>query len=264
MPFDHFLRNVAPLLGLHGRAFRRRGIKRRLEQRMAALGLSGFEEYLRRVQEDPEEHHHLAELLTVTITRFFRDRDVFARIEASVIPSMLERNRSELNVWSIGCASGEEPYSLAMLWRERFQDRWPAIRFTLLATDIDENLLVRARIGRFKASSVREVPEDILGAAFVREGGFFTVSQAIRDRVQFKRHNILEEMPFQGMDMILCRNLAFTYFSKEQRVHILRKISESLKRRGYFCIGKDESLPLLYPTLFVPIHEPEKIYQKFG
>ena len=264
MPFDEFLKNVAPLLGLYGRTFQRRGMKRRLERRMADIGLSGFDDYWSRIQEDVEERNRLAGILTVTISRFFRDRDVFDRIETSVIPSMLERNRSELKVWSIGCASGEEPYSLAMLWRERFQERWPATRFTILATDIDENLLMRARDGRFKSSSVREVPEDIGGRGIALESGFFVVNQAIRQSVQFWRHDVLHEDPFPEMDMILCRNLAFTYFSKERQMDVLRKISRSLKKEGYLCIGKDESLPLMYPTLFIPIHQKERIYQKFG
>lgn len=264
MPFDEFLKNVAPLLGLRGRAFQRRGIKRRLEQRMSDLGLSGFEDYLSRVREDGEERNHLAEILTVTISRFFRDKDVFERMETSIIPSLLEEGREELNVWSIGCASGEEPYSLSMLWRKRFQDKWPTIRFIILATDIDENLLIRARDGKYKSSSVREIPEDIRGSVFTLEDGFFVVNPAVRQSVQFKRHDVLQENPFPGMNMIFCRNLAFTYFSKERQMNVLKKISISLEEEGYLCIGKDESLPITYPTLFVPVFQNERIYQKFG
>jgi chemotaxis methyl-accepting protein methylase len=263
MPFDEFLKEVAPLLGLHGRAFQRRGIKRRLERRMAGIGVSGFDQYLSRVKEDPEERNRLAEILTVTISRFFRDKDVFARMETSVIPSILGKGRKELSVWSIGCASGEEPYSLAILWKERFQERWPAVRFVILATDIDEGLLSRAQQGRYKGSSVREVPEDLRGKAFRLGNGFFALNEAIRQSVQFKRHDMLEEDPFPGMDAVFCRNLAFTYFSKERQRDVLKKISLSLNEGGYLCIGKTERLPLMYPTLFVPIYQQEQIYQKF-
>jgi chemotaxis protein methyltransferase CheR len=264
MPFDEFLKEAAPLLGLHGRAFRRRGIKRRLERRMIDIGLSGFDEYLSRVKEDLGERNHLAEIFTVTISRFFRDRDVFARMEASVIPSILEKGRKEFRAWSIGCASGEEPYSLAMLWREKLQDKWPAVRLILLATDIDEGLLERARQGRYKSSSVREVPEEIRGNAFRRENGSFVLNQTIRQGVQFKRHDILEEDPSPGMALILCRNLAFTYFSKDRQMDVLKKISMSLEKGGALCVGKAESLPLMYPTLFIPTYQKEGIYQKFG
>jgi chemotaxis protein methyltransferase CheR len=264
MPFDEFLRGVAPLLGLHGRAFRRRGIKRRLERRMAGIGVSGFGEYLRRVTEDQEELDHLTRIFSVTISRFFRDKDVFTRMEASVIPTILKKGLRELRVWSIGCASGEEAYSLAMLWKEKFQDTWPATRFAVLATDIDEGLLRRAEEGRYKSSSLREVPEDIREHAFKLEQGFFAVSQEVRQSVQFKRHDVLKEDPLPGMDLILCRNLAFTYFSKERQRDVLKKISTGLGEGGYLCIGRTETLPLMYPTLFIPIYHKERIYQKFG
>jgi chemotaxis protein methyltransferase CheR len=263
MPFDEFLKDAALLLGLHGRAFQRRGIKRRLERRMADIGVSGFDPYLSRVNEDPQERNHLAEILAVTISRFFRDKDVFARMEASVIPSILGKGREELRAWSIGCASGEEPYSLAILWKEKFQDKWPAVRFILLATDIDEGLLKRARQGRYKGSSLREVPEDLRGSAFRPENGFFVLSQDIRQSVRFERHDMLQEDLFLGMDVIFCRNLAFTYFSRERQMDVLKKIFMSLEKGGYLCIGKTENLPLMYPTLFIPVHQKERIYRKF-
>jgi chemotaxis methyl-accepting protein methylase len=230
---------------------------------MAGIGVSGFDQYLGRVKEDPEERNRLAETFTVTISRFFRDRDVFARMEGSVIPSILERGQKELRAWSIGCASGEEPYSLALLWKEKFQHRWPEVRFVVLATDVDEGLLKRAQQGRYKGSSVREVPEDLRGNAFSLENGFFVLTQAIRQSVEFKRHDMLREGPFPGMDVVFCRNLAFTYFSKERQKDVLKKISMSLNQGGYLCIGKTENLPLMYPTLFIPIYPKERVYQKF-
>jgi chemotaxis protein methyltransferase CheR len=89
------------------------------------------------------------------------------------------------------------------------------------------------------------------------------LNQVARENVEFKRHDILREEPFLGMDIVFCRNLAFTYFSKERQIEVLKKIAISLKKNGYLVVGKDESLPLTYPTLFVPIVPNEKIYQKF-
>jgi chemotaxis methyl-accepting protein methylase len=92
---------------------------------------------------------------------------------------------------------------------------------------------------------------------------FYILDRNIRESVEFKRHDILQEEPFSEMDMIFCRNLAFTYFSKERQIEVLKKIANSLKGEGYLVIGKDESIPLTYPTLFVPVFPTEKIYQKF-
>ncbi len=122
MGFDEFLKEVTPLFGLQWRPFQRRGIKRKVERRIAEIGLSNFEEYLLRVKRDSEEQRHLSQILTVTISRFFRDKEVFQTLHQSIIPTLLkERDRQDLKIWSIGCASGEEPYSLSLLWKERFE-----------------------------------------------------------------------------------------------------------------------------------------------
>jgi chemotaxis methyl-accepting protein methylase len=265
MDFDEFLREVAPLLGVQWRPFQRRGIKRKIEQRIVQIGLSNFELYLFRVRSDPEEFNRLSKILTVTISRFFRDKEVFNAIGTSLIPTII-KNKDEMDfkIWSIGCASGEEPYSLSMLWKEKFEKIWAQIHLSILATDINENLLGRAKEGRYKKSSLKEVAEEILQDYFKIDNGFYVLDRSIQENVEFRRHDIIHEEPFSGMDMVSCRNLAFTYFSKESQIGVLKKIASSLRSKGYLVIGKEESLPLTYPTLFVPIFQLEKIYKKFS
>jgi chemotaxis protein methyltransferase CheR len=262
MEFDQFLKETSSLLGLRWRRFQRRGIRRRIEHHLAELGLGSFEEYNQRIKEDPQEKGYLSKILTVTISRFFRDQDVFNTIETSVFPTLLKENPKELKLCSIGCASGEEPYSLCLLWKARFEKNWPQIHFSVLATDIDESLLERAKEGRYKKSSLREVPQDILGEYFRTEGDAFLLDKRVGECVEFQKHDILREEPFSGMDLVFCRNLAFTYFSKEIQVEILKKIFMCLKEEGYLVIGNDESIPLTYPTLFTPAFSTQKIYQK--
>jgi chemotaxis methyl-accepting protein methylase len=264
MDFEQFIKEAAPLLGLRWQRFKRGGIKRKVERRMAELYLSSFEGYLRRIEEDSEEKSLLSQILTVTITRFFRDREVFDLFEHSIIPSIVEhKGEGDFKIWSIGCANGEEPYSLSMLWKERFEKEFPRVRLTLFATDINQGLLERAKERRYKKSSLKEVPEGTLQRFFKIDKGFYILDRSVRDGVAFKKHDVIHEEPFFGMDLIFCRNLAFTYFSKECQMSVLRKIAASLKENGYLVIGEDESLPLTYPTLFVPIFQREKIYQKF-
>jgi chemotaxis protein methyltransferase CheR len=265
MPFDEFLREVAPSLGLQWRPFKRRGIKRKVEQRIAQSGLFNLEEYLLKIRKDPEELSVLSKILTVTISRFFRDREVFDTIETSLVPDIIQnRGEGDFKIWSIGCASGEEPYTLAILWKEKFEKIWPQIRLSILATDIDERLLRRAKEARYKKSSLREVSENILKGYFRMDNRFYILDQAVRKCTEFKRHDVIHEEPFPGMDMVFCRNLAFTYFSKETQVNVLKKIATSLRGEGHLVIGKNESLPLVYPTLFVPVFPTEKIYKKFS
>jgi chemotaxis protein methyltransferase CheR len=265
MDFNEFLREAAPLFGLQWRPFQRRGIKRKVEHRIFQIGLSNYEEYLLKVRTDPAELNYLSKILTVTISRFFRDREVFDTIGTSLIPTILKKqDKMDFKIWSIGCASGEEPYSLSILWKEKFEKIYPQIRLSILATDINENLLKRANNGRYKKSSLKQVPQDIVENYFKMDNEFYVLHQAIRESVEFKRHDIIHEKPSSGMDMVFCRNLAFTYFSKEQQIDVLRKIAISLKKERYLVIGKDEFLPLAYPTLFVPVFPTEKIYRKFS
>lgn len=265
MGFEQFIREAAFLLDLQGRRFKRGGIKRNVERRMTELGLRAFEDYLGRVRNDPEEKGHLSQILTVTVTRFFRDAKVFDILETAILPSVVgHRGEGDINLWSMGCANGEEPYSLSLLWKGRFQKKFPQIRWAILATDIQEGLLQRAKEGRYKSSSLKEVPEEFVGKFFKVEDGLYTADRSIRECVDFRKHDIIHEEPFSGMDLIFCRNLAFTYFSKECQISVLKKLAVSLKEGGYLIIGKDESLPLAYPTLFVPIFPAEKIFQKFS
>jgi chemotaxis methyl-accepting protein methylase len=265
MDFEAFIKEAALLFDLQWRRFKRGGIRRKVEHRMAGLGLSAFEDYLLRIKTDPRERSSLSRILTVTITRFFRDWKVFDILEDSILPSMIDdKVAGDFKIWSIGCASGEEPYSLFMLWKEGFEKKLPQIRLAILATDIDETLFARARKGRYKKSSLKEVPEEIVRRFFRIDDGFYVLDRSVREGVEFKKHDIVHEEPFPGIDMILCRNLVFTYFSKECQMKMLKKITLSLKENGYLIIGKDEFLPLTYPTLFVPVFPEEKIYQKFS
>ena len=265
MEFDEFLKEIAPLFGLYWRPFQRRGVRRKIERRTVEVGFSNFEDYLLRVQKTPEEQSHLSKILTVTISRFFRDREVFDLLEHSIIPMIIKKKEKDVfKIWSIGCASGEEPYSFLLLWKEKFENNFPQIHPTILATDIDENMLERAKEGKYKKSSLKEVPNEVLRKYFKIKDGFYILDESIRRSVEFTRHDIVHEEPFSGMDIVLYRNLAFTYFSKECQMDVLKKVSRSLGEDGYFIIGKDESLPLTYPTLFVPIFPIEKIYQKFS
>ncbi|MGQ9646062.1 MAG: CheR family methyltransferase [Thermodesulfobacteriota bacterium] len=264
MEFDEFLREAAPLLGLQWRPFKRRGIRRKIERRIIEMGLLSFQEYLEKVKKESAEQGVLSKILTVTISRFFRDKEVFDKLGRCVLPIVLEKeNKREVKIWCVGCASGEEPYTLALLWREEFEPIWPEVRVSILATDIGENLLKRAKEGRYKKSSLREVPDGILCKFFRKEGQFYILNHAIRESIELKEHDVLHEEPFLGMDMVLCRNLAFTYFSKESQKEFLKKMATSLKEKCFLVIGKEENLPLTYPTLFVPIFPNEKIYEKY-
>lgn len=265
MEFEIFLRETALLLGLQPRPFQRRGIKRKIERRILESGARDFEDYLLRIRKDRQEQENLSRILSVTISRFFRDREVFDIIESSIIPPLAgKRSGRKIQAWSIGCASGEEPYSLSLLWKERFEERYPRVGFSILATEIDEILLQRAEERRYKKSSLREVQPEILDKYFKEDGEYYILDPSIRQNIEFRRHDILREDGASGMDMVLCRNVAFTYFARASQVNVLNRIARSLEEDGCLVIGMGESLPLHDPALFVPAFPKQNIYRKFG
>ncbi len=265
MGFEEFLKESSHIIGLQWRPFRRRGIRRKIKRRITEIGLFSFEQYLSRFKESEQEQNYLSKILTVTISRFFRNRDVFHIIERYVIPNLINNRKEEsLRFWSIGCASGEEPYSLALLWKSSIKKIWPKINFSIIATDIDENMLERAKKGQYKKSSLRELPEEIIRDFFKMENNLFLLDQTIKEAVEFRRHDILREEPYEEMDVVLCRNLAFTYFLKESQKEVLRKIGSVLRRDGYLIIGKDEYLPPQFPSIFIPVFKTEKIYRRLS
>jgi chemotaxis methyl-accepting protein methylase len=264
MEFDQFLKEAAQRLGLQWRPFKKDGIKRRLERRIIEIGCSSFEQYLEKMDHHPEEQDRLSQILTVTISRFFRDREVFEILKATLIPNLLKnKDKKRLKMGSIGCASGEEPYSLSLLWKEVFEKDHPEIQLSIIATDINGSLLERARQGTYKESSLKEAPDGVRRNFFNRVNGLYVLGPEVRKSVDFRRHNILGDEPFPETDILSCRNCAFTYFSKESQNEVLKRIAGSLRKEGYLIIGKEELLPLTYPTLFVPIFPREKIFQKF-
>lgn len=262
MDFESFIKEVSPLTGLQWRHFLKKGIRRKIEKRINEIGINGFKEYFLKIREDLQEKEELSKILKITISRFFRDCAVFDKIKTSLLPQLIKNNKDKINIWSIGCASGEEPYSIALIWKDSIQKNFSDVKCSIIATDIDEDLLLRAREGRYKYSSLKETPSDIVKSYFKKEDSIFVLNESIREMVDFRKHDIIHDKEYGNMDLILCRNLAFTYFLKSTQIEVLRKIEASLRPEGYLVIGKDENIPLTYPELFIPIFREEKIYKK--
>jgi chemotaxis protein methyltransferase CheR len=249
------LRWALPRLRLRWSGFRRvrRQVCRRIARRMRELGLADAAAYRSRLEADPAEWARLDAFCRISISRCFRDASVFAALEARVLPRLAERARAEgreaLRVWSAGCASGEEAWSLAALWKSALAPRIPELRLTIVATDVDAGLIERARRGRFRASSLREVPAEARAAGFERHGEDWLAREELRGAIEFHRQDLREEMPAGGFDLILCRNLAFTYFDVELQRSVLARMLEHLRPGGALVIGLHEALPEPVATL---------------
>ena len=245
-----FLQWALPPLRMRWEGFRkvRRQVCRRIERRRRELGLAGLPAYRAYLEENPDEWPVLDSLCRVTISRFYRDRGVFAFLEREVLPTLadaaLEAGRDRLDLWSAGCASGEEPYTLALVWELGLASRLPRLRLNVLATDADEALLARARRACYGTSTVKELPEDWRRRAFTPRNGLLCVRDEIKRCVTFSRHDIRAEPPADGpFDLVLCRNLVFTYFDAELQQELAARIVETLRPGGGLVVGAHEAPP---------------------
>jgi chemotaxis protein methyltransferase CheR len=245
-----FLQWALPHLELDWPGFRRvhRQVCKRIARRLGELRLGGPERYRPYLEAHPEEWRVLDSFCRISVSRLMRDRAVFERLAGVVLPSLaaaaLARGAHELRCWSAGCASGEEPYTLGLVWRLELAARFPELPFQVVATDVDRQLLERAAAGRYRRSSLREVPPSWLAAAFVRHGEWLELRPEFRQGVEFVEQDIRETAPDGDFDLILCRNLAFTYFGATLRRRVLERLLAGLRPGGGLVIGLGERLPL--------------------
>ncbi len=244
-----FLKWALPRLELRWPGYRRvrRQVCRRIARRMRDLGLAGLEAYRARLEADPAEWTVLDPFCRITVTRFYRDPQVFDVLRMQMLPDLARRatalGEASLRCWSVGCGGGEEPYSLTILWRLDVAPRFPGLGLAVLATDSDDVMLARARAARYAAGTLSALPRDFRDAAFVREDGRFRLRPAFREGVTFLEQDVREVMPEGPFHVILCRNLVFTYFAETLQRRLLPRLARRLAAGGVLVLGRRESLP---------------------
>jgi chemotaxis protein methyltransferase CheR len=239
-----FLQWALPRLGLRWVGFRkvRRQVCRRVRRRAGALGLADLAAYRSYLDEHPEEWTVLDGLTPITISRFYRDREVWERLEREVLPALAAQG-DRVRCWSAGCASGEEPYTLALLWNEALAPRFPGVEIEILATDVDPAVLDRAGRAAYSWSSLRELPDAWRDRGFVREGELYALRRSHRALVTFARRDVRRAAAGGPFDLVLCRNVAFTYLASERQRAVLGHLCAALRPGGALVIGLHESLP---------------------
>ena len=242
-----FLRWALPRIGLRWEGFRkvRRQVCRRVGRRIAELGLGDLDAYRAYLREHPDEWAKLERLTPITISRFYRDRAVFEALEHAVIPALGEEPR----IWSAGCASGEEAYTLALICDGQ-----------VLASDLDPNMLRRARAATYERSSLRELPGPLLERGFDERDGRYVVRPEFRRQVTVHEHDLGTAAPAGPFDLILCRNTAFTYFTPDRQRAVLGRLRGVLRPGGALVIGLHERLP--DPSGFEPWPKARAVFRR--
>jgi chemotaxis protein methyltransferase CheR len=226
----------------------RRQVCKRLSRRLAQLGLTDLSAYRTYLNDDPDEWRVLDAMCRVTISRFYRDRHVWDTLRSVVLPEILRGAKAaqaeEVRCWCAGCASGEEPYTLRIVWTldvVRGKGRNPPLRVT--ATDSNADLLERAKRGLYAPSSLKSLPREWAEAAFESSRAGCAIRAAYKEGVVFIEQDIRREMPEGMFHLVFCRNLVFTYFDESLQRELAGEIAHRLVPGGFLLVGIHEALP---------------------
>lgn len=252
--------------GLDCEQYKENYLKRRIAVRLRATGVRDYLDYLRLLRTDPDEYTRLMNELTINVTQFFRDPDVYLKLREDVLPDLVKSKSRigsrSLRIWSAGCASGEEPYSVAILVEqvlEREIKRW---NVRVLGSDFDEKSLAVARSGVYQ--NLEMLPGVEAGRYFeireTPEGKEFRVREEVKQRVRFEKVNLLAVREQRHFDMILCRNVLI-YFDRKVQTKIIEMMTGSIVYDGYLVLGKSETLGLSVSQRFKPAFPRERIFQ---
>jgi two-component system CheB/CheR fusion protein len=242
-------------------SYKKTTVTRRIERRMSQQHIEDTEIYARHLEEHPAEVRALFKELLINVTSFFRDPDAFVTLKQHILPQLVagKPEGDVFRVWVVGCATGEEAYSIAMLLRELADETRQALKIQLYSTDIDEDAIATARAGLFPPNIAQDVSPERLRRFFVREDAGYRVKKEIREMVVFAIHNVIKDPPFTRLDLVSCRNLLI-YLEPELQNRIVSAFHYALRPGGVLFLSPSESTGN-HPELFRPINRKWKCYQ---
>ena len=259
--FEQLLEHLRQTRGFDFTAYKRSSLMRRVLKRMHVVDVPTFDAYLDYLQLHPDEFLPLFNTILINVTSFFRDPELWSYVESDILPKLLEgRPASEpLRIWSAGCASGEEAYSIAMLLAERFGIEHVRDGAKIYATDVDEDALAEARRATFHPKDLAGLPPGFAEKYFTLEGHRAVFNRDLRRAVMFGRIDLLQDAPISRIDLLLCRN-TLMYFNADAQRRILSRFSFSLNPNGFLVLGRAEML-FSHTAMFVPADLSRRVFR---
>lgn len=260
--FEALLRYMRDARGFDFTGYKRASLMRRVRHRMSQAGYETFEQYLDVLQASSDEFAALFNTILINVTAFFRDPDAWDYIAADVIPRILAERGPEdpVRVWSAGCASGQEAYTLAMLLTEALGADEFRRRVKIYATDVDEDALSEARAATYDARAVESVPPEFLARYFEQVNGKYVFRKDLRRAVIFGRNDLVKDAPISRVDLLVCRN-TLMYMNAETQRNVLGRLHFALAGQGILFLGHAEML-LSHSDRFTPLSLKHRIFRK--
>jgi len=260
--FDALLEYLKQNRGFDFTGYKRASLTRRIHKRMQEVGVKTYAEFARLLEQNPAEFDQLCTTVLINVTAFFRDGVPWDELASTIVPRILENKRPDepLRVWSAGCASGEEAYTLAIILADALGADAFRSRVKIYATDVDEHALTMARHATYDSKQVEGVPPDLLEKYFERQDGRYIFRKDLRRIVIFGRNDLVQDAPISRVDLLVCRN-TLMYFNAATQAQILGRFHFALTDGGYLFLGRAETL-LAHSESFAPVDLKRRIFTK--
>lgn len=236
--FEYFYDWVRKNLDINLDAYKEKQLQRRIGTVMKKAGATTLEEYSTLISQDENHRKAFLDYITINVTEFFRNKDIFQEFETLLINNLLPKF-NDIKIWSAACSIGAEPYSISIILNK--YNKFNKYNYKIIATDIDEGILKRANQGNFKPHEIRNIKQEDLNQYFSFEDNHYNIKDEFKEKITFKKHDLILDRYESGFHAVVCRNVAI-YFKNETKEEIYRKISESLVSGGIFFIGATESI----------------------
>ena len=236
--YEDFKKEVLKLTGIDLNAYKERQMKRRIDTLIGRNGFTGYVDYTKLISTDAQKLDEFVNYLTINVSEFYRNPALWDTLEQSVLPKLIEQYGSNLKIWSAACSTGDEPYTIAMILAKKM----PLNRIHILATDLDEQVIEKAKIGVYGPNSLKGLPDEYKKQYFEQMGEkAYKISDDIKRCVEFKKHNLLKDPYPSGCHLIVCRNVMI-YFTEEAKDQIYRKFNDALVKGGCLFVGNTEQI----------------------
>lgn len=235
--YEYFKKAVYDLTKIDLNAYKEKQMKRRIDTLISKNKVVGYENYVSLLKTDTARFEEFVNYLTINVSEFYRNVDQWELLDKDVFPELINRYGKNLKIWSAACSTGDEPYSLVMALSRHI----PVNQIKIYATDLDKQVIEKAKLGLYGEKSVAGVPADLKKKFFTKIGPSYQISDEVKSRVEFREHNLLKDTYPTDFHLIVCRNVLI-YFTEEAKDEVFRKFQKSLKPGGYLFIGSTEQI----------------------
>lgn len=235
--YEYLKKAVYELTKIDLNAYKEKQMKRRIDTLISKNGVDGYDKYVQVLKTDKVKFEEFVNYLTINVSEFYRNPEQWDLLDREIIPELVKKFGKNLKIWSAACSTGDEPYSLVMALSRHI----PLNQIRIIATDIDKQVIEKAKVGLYSEKSIASVPDDLKKKYFTKIGPSYQISEEIKARVTFKQHNLLKDPYDKGCHLIVCRNVLI-YFTEEAKEDIFRKYNQSLTQGGLLFIGSTEQI----------------------